>query len=427
MYSKKTNLFLIIAIIFIIYLSNPIFAIKIINNQNISNEQTYQEFKVYFIDVGQGDCIFIHTPSDYSILIDTGSRIYADRVIDFLKNIFVYTIDVFIATHPHEDHIGACQEIFDAFDILSVYHPGFPSNSATYQRFIKSAENEGCPIFTDENIDPGDMINVGGLTTCKILHINQNASNANDASIVTRFDYLSSSFLFTGDIAGNHGDNVESYLVDNWDVNVDFLKVTHHGSRYGSTDYFLREATPILSIISVGENNVYGHPHQEALDRLNQYSQDIFRTDINGNIAVITDGFDWNVLYDKPDDKPNTPKITGPSYGQVGEEYSFMVKTYDPNNDEIFYKWNWSDGSETDWLGPFSSGEEQYASHSWNENGAYVIKVKAKDINGHESSWGSLNVVMPKTKFVKKMMNFFKINSLYSLILHNLKNKNLIF
>jgi len=388
--------------------------------RNSSKEPTSQlylnDLIVYYIDVGQGDSILIQTPDNHFVLIDTGSRSYASKVINFLNQLSVSTLSAFVATHPHEDHIGGCEEIFNAFTILSVYHPEYYINTQTYLRFLNAAQNEGCPIYTDNNVDPGDYIDISNSATCQILHINKYASNANDASIVLRVDYSQVSFLFTGDINGDMGDYVESHLVDSWDVDIDILKVAHHGSRHASTDYFLDEATPDVGIICVGEGNVYGHPHAEALYRLAVHNTDIYRTDLNCDITVTTNGATWAVSCGQQGNEPFPPVISGPSTGTTGVEYQFTAVTTDPNEDQLYYKWDWNDGNISEWLGPYNSGEQVIAYHRWSNAGAYVVRVKAKDVYNFESDWGMLNVIMPINKIstsslIQRLIERFQHNS----------------
>ena len=375
--------------------------LRSVKNNNPVTE-SYGELKVYFIDVGQGDSILIETPENNFILIDTGERSYSSTVINFLYDHSVYNLLAFVGTHPHADHIGGAEEIFNAFNVLSAYDPGYPSTTQTYQRFLNAVQNEGCPLYTDDDLDPGDYIDLGSIVSCQVLNINKDASNANDASIVLRLDYFGVSFLFTGDIHGDKGDYVEIDIVDNWDVNVDILKVAHHGSRDSSINYFLDEATPELSVICCGEGNIYGHPHVETLNRLQNHFSQIYRTDLNGDIMITTDGFSWDINYEKPDDKPVKPTITGTTYGDTGIEYQYGATTSDPNGDKIYYLFDWMDGNTSEWIGPLNSGETAYAWHKWTMAGTYVIKVKAKDTEGHESEWGLLNVIMPRNKEFKR-------------------------
>ena len=401
----KTTMVFVIVILFIGLTLNS--SIGQTTQKSIISPLNYGELQVYFIDVGQGDSILIQTPENYFILIDTGERTYANTVIDFLNDLSVYTLKAFVGTHPHADHIGGAEEIFNAFEIQSAYDPGYDQGTATYQRFLNAVQNEGCPLYNDDDLDPGDYIDFGGSVTCQILNINKDASNTNDASIVLRLDYGSVSFLFTGDVNGDMGDFVELYMVDYWNVDVDILKVAHHGSRHSSVDYFLDEATPSVSIICVGEGNSYGHPHPEALYRLQNHHSQIYRTDYNGNIQVETDGFSWSILYEKPEDEPMKPIITGTTYGMTNVEYMYTATTTDPNGDHLFYMWDWCDGNYSNWMGPYNSGETVYAYHSWTKNGTYIIKVKAKDTEGYESEWGTLNVVMPRSKM--KQIPFYNI------------------
>lgn len=370
----------------------------IVNLKSESNIYTtnYGELVVYFIDVGQGDAILIQTPENNFVLIDTGSKKYDDNLVDFIRNLGVTTLQAFVATHPHEDHIGGCVKLFEQFEILNVYHPGYEMSSQTYQNFIEAAENEFCQIYTDDYLDPGDYIEISNNydVECQILSINKEADNANDASIVLKLEFNDISFLFTGDIETE----VEEYLVDYWDVDIDILKVAHHGSRSSSSDLFLYEATPETSIICVGEDNRYGHPHQEALDRLEYHCQNIYRTDINGDITVTVDreGKDYSVSCEKSVDSPYTPQINGPTYGEEDVEYDYSAYSIDPEGDFIYYYWDWGDGTK-EISDPCFSGETCYAYHEWDE-GTYIIKVQAIDDWGHASPWAKLSVQMPRTK-----------------------------
>ena len=412
---KNIVLILVIFLFFGISINSSV-GIQINNKSNVSNVKStnYGELIVYYIDVGQGDAILIQTPENKFVLIDTGSKEYDTTLVNFIKNLGVFTLEAFIATHPHEDHIGGCVKLFEEFEIMSVYHPGYEMESKIYQDFINAAENEFCPIYTDDYLDPGDYIEISNNYNieCQILSINKNADNANDASIVLRLDFNDVSFLFTGDIESE----VEEYLVDYWDVDIDILKVAHHGSSSSSSDLFLYEATPDVAIISVGEDNRYGHPHQEALDRLEFHCDSIYRTDINGDVIVTVDneGKDYSVSCEKSKDCPYTPQITGPTFGEEDEEHEYTLFTVDPEGDQLYYWIDWGDGSEEMSYKCFS-GEYCYVYHEWDE-GTYTIKVKAIDDWGHESPWARLKIEMPRSQpksnsvfqyFVDNLLNFY--------------------
>lgn len=402
----KTITILTIFFTFAVISINPIISTSI-NKKNGIASTNYGELFVYYIDVGQGDCILIQTPDNFHMLIDAGSNDDTDSIITFLGNHNIYyndTIDVFVATHPHADHIGGVPGIFDAFDIGSVYHPGYNISTTTYQEeFLPAIKNEGCPIYTDDDVDPGDFIDFSFFITCQILNIDKDAKDANAASIVLRMDYDHVSFLFTGDI----DEEVEDDLVYDWDVNIDILKVAHHGSRYSSSDDFLNASSPDVSIICVGEDNSYGHPHNDVLQRLEEQQSKIYRTDINGDITVKTDGTEYTVYYEKSVNHPSTPIIK-----DEPDEHTYSAYSTDPEDDKLYYTWDWDDGGDDLILGPFSSGEKCYNNHTWDEEGTYYIKVKATDEYGYESEWGILKVKMPRKKllinnFLKKLLEKF--------------------
>ena len=134
---------------------------------------------VAFIDVGQGDAIFIETPDNKRVLIDAGPSSAASTVVNHIGPEAVSVIDVFILTHPDADHIGGASDILAAFDVSSVYHPGFYKDTITYSSFLDAVALEGCPVFTDEQIDPGDYISVSASVTFMVLSINADAPDSN--------------------------------------------------------------------------------------------------------------------------------------------------------------------------------------------------------------------------------------------------------
>ena len=253
-------------------------------------EHSAGNLTVHFFDVGQGDAILVESPDSRSMLIDCGPESAAATLVESLKSLSVTTIDILIATHPDSDHIGGADEILAAFDIQSIYHPGFFTDTATYGNFLEAAGAEGCPIYTDDQIDPDDFISFG-QTVVQVLNIDGNAPNSNSASIVLKLEYGTVRFIFTGDIDFD----VENRMMadPSLDLNTDILKVAHHGSRYATSDAFLEAANPIIGVISVGAGNPYGHPSPETLGRLSSHYIEVFRTDVDGTIIISTDGTKW--------------------------------------------------------------------------------------------------------------------------------------
>ena len=247
---------------------------------------------VYFIDVGQGDAALIQTPDGKNILIDSGKGSAYSALNSTLQSKSITVIDVLIATHPHEDHIGGLDEILRDYEVLRVYDSGYYSDSKAYDNFRKAVLAEGCPYYNDTHLDPGETMDWSTEVQFVLIHIDAAASSANDASIIIKMSFGTVDFLFTGDaeIA------TENRILPLFDLDVEILKVGHHGSDTSSGASFLDEVTPLVAVISVGANNTYNHPSPDRLAQLEQRGAEIYRTDLNGSIAITTDGECWDVL-----------------------------------------------------------------------------------------------------------------------------------
>lgn len=240
--------------------------------------------EVHFINVDQGDSIFIITPGASTMLIDSGPRNKRYKVIDYLNNLEIDKIDKIISTHPHEDHIGGMVSIFQNFLIGRVYDSGYVHNTITYNNYIQYViRNEiDFKIAKREN-----KIILCDYVEVIILHPPYPMDDANNSSIVIRLIYDQFSFLFTGDAERE----AEDYIIEfNQPIKSNVLKVGHHGSRTSTNIEFLRSVDPDIAVIQLGKNNRYGHPHDETLQKLIDFEVDIYRTDLHGNIVIKTDG-----------------------------------------------------------------------------------------------------------------------------------------
>lgn len=248
---------------------------------------------VSYIDVGQGDSILIETPDSKHILIDAGPESADMTIISFLQGHSVTTVDALIITHPDADHIGGADEVLATFTVLCVYHPGFVKDTVAYNNFITAANAEGCPIYTDAQIDPGDYLQLSSSVTFQVMAIDAHASDANSASIVIKMSYGTVDFLFEGDAPSS----VESAMIANpsLSLDVEILKVSHHGSSSATSEAFLTATSPALGVICVGADNTYGHPTQQTLSRLAAHGIAVYRTDLDGTVQVTSDGSTWNV------------------------------------------------------------------------------------------------------------------------------------
>ena len=241
--------------------------------------------KVHYIDVWQGDSTFIELPNGKTILIDAGEVEYGDRVVKYIKSLGHSKIDYLFATHPHSDHIGGLKKVVKTFDIGSIYMPDITSNSTLYLDLLKAIETKnkkinivkaGKTIISEDDID------------LKVLApIEDEYEEVNDYSIVLKLTYKEKKFLFMADAEYES----EMDLLDSkYDLIADVLKVGHHGSTSSTNYYFLKAVKPSIGIISVGKNNDYGHPKDTILEKLKKQNVKIYRTDLNGNIVVRTDG-----------------------------------------------------------------------------------------------------------------------------------------
>lgn len=245
---------------------------------------------IYALDVGQGDCFVLVSPSGMTMLIDTGESENADTISAFLTDSSISCLDVVVATHPHSDHIGAMAEIIDEFDVGTVYMPQSTHDTKTYERLIASISENDVELAeawggTDSYIEWDERCTVQILSP---LHGGE-YSNFNDWSIMLRVEYGENSMLFTGD-AETHAESFAMYNLPESCFDATVLKVGHHGSTTSSSSGFLSAVSPEIAIISVGEGNDYGHPDPSTLEKLRLIGADVYRTDQCGNICLIFDG-----------------------------------------------------------------------------------------------------------------------------------------
>lgn len=248
-----------------------------------------KQMKVHYIDVGQGDSIYIKGPEGEDILIDGGGKGKGDEVISYLQSQKVDDIEIMISTHPDADHIGGLDEVLEAYKVESVYAPQVSHTTQAYEDFLLAVKNEGLTI---KPVKTGVMLNVKGVSAKFIAPYREYGTNLNDWSAVLHVTYNQKSFLFTGDAElASEKDMIASKQL----LKADVLKVSHHGADNGSSEEFLRLVQPKYSVISVGSNNSYGHPTAGTLNRLKAIGSTIYRTDLSGNITFTTDGTQLSV------------------------------------------------------------------------------------------------------------------------------------
>jgi competence protein ComEC len=243
--------------------------------------------QVSFINVGQGDAIYISSPYGHNIIIDFGSE---RGLVDLDKRISWWNkkIDLIIISHSHDDHISGLIAIIKKYSVEKIMLTGAENNSIIYSELLKLIKEKNIEILRPHNkqkIILGNNCYLRTLFPQEDLN-NQIIKNLNNTSIVNQLDCLNFKFLFTGDIEME----VENKILEkNIDIKSDVLKVAHHGSISSSQEKFLEKVSPQIAIIMLGKNNSFGHPSYRIIKRLEKLNAQIFRTDLDLTIDLFVD------------------------------------------------------------------------------------------------------------------------------------------
>ncbi|KHD15646.1 ComEC/Rec2 family competence protein [Clostridium butyricum] len=247
---------------------------------------------VHYINVDQGDAILIQV-NNKNLLIDSGPKNHKKQLVKFLTDLNISKLDYVIATHPHEDHIGNMNTVLNSYKVQSFYAPKVYSYTKSFEQMIDSLKSNNLKI---NPIKRGcNTINLGFQTNVEVFSpINDTYDNENNYSPVIKISFGNNSFLFTGDAEKEIEDKL---ILLNDDLKADILKVSHHGSSSSTSDAFLNRVSPKYAVISVGKNNIYDHPNDTIISKLNTYKINILRTDIQNNITLISDGTNISYKY----------------------------------------------------------------------------------------------------------------------------------
>lgn len=251
------------------------------DNTAVSSEGN-SDVSVHFLDIGQGDSIFVELPNGECMLIDAGVANKGEFIESYISESGYNKIDYLVATHPHADHIGSMAYIVRNMDIGQVYMPNVSTTTKTYEKLLEAIQQKGLKIKSAKagmNIVEESDLRVDILAPVKI-----DEDELNNCSIIIKITYGYDSYLFIGDAEKEELDTVSS------DMSADVLKVGHHGSRTSTTEKFLEQVNPKYAVISCGADNDYGHPHKETIDLLKMLDVEYYRTDIEGTITITSDG-----------------------------------------------------------------------------------------------------------------------------------------
>lgn len=275
--TMKTRLFLICAALAI--------GIHMVTAQSDGN------LHLFALNVGQGDAIFLRTPSGYNILIDGGPDNTVLSELGEVMPLFDRELDFVILTHPDRDHIGGLPAVIERFTVRAVVVSPIQKKSGLTEKFWHAVESKQIPVISAH--PQHDIILDDGLTLDFLYPYESGAAGVsngkvNNASVVAKVIYRETKVLLTGDIEieAEHA-LIEGNRRGEIDVRADILKIAHHGSRTSSTDAFLKTVKPRLCLISAGKGNSFGHPHSDVLERLTKNCGEVARTDTDGRVEII--------------------------------------------------------------------------------------------------------------------------------------------
>lgn len=251
-------------------------------NINDSDSKSENDLVVHYLDVGQGDSIFIELPSSETMLIDAGVSGLGEGIVDYINDCGYSKIDYLVATHPHADHIGSMAYVVENMHIGEIYMPKVSTTTRTYEKLLTAISDKGLKIKSAHSgmsiADESDFsIDVLGPVTI-------DEDSLNNCSVLLKITHKNNKFLFIGDAEKQELGTV------NADLSADVLKVGHHGSRTSTTEDLLERVDPSIAVISLGKDNDYGHPHKSTINLLNKFNVATYRTDEDGTIIMSSDG-----------------------------------------------------------------------------------------------------------------------------------------
>ena len=293
----KRNFFEILIILLAFLIINNQDKIKNLFNQN--NNQNQNDYintnndllKVHYLDVDQGDSIFIELPNNETMLIDAAESYQSENIINYLKNLNYQKIDYVIGTHPHTDHIGGLKNIINTFEIGKIFMPKVVSTTKTYESLLMAIKDKNLKINTAKagtSIIDTDTLKINILAPNNSIY-----TELNNYSVVTKITYGTTKFLFMGDSEKL----IENEIKEN--VTADVIKIGHHGSNTSSSIDFIKKVNAKYGIISVGLNNKYNLPKEETITNWENSGTKIYLTSTNGTIRASSDGTNIKIESEK--------------------------------------------------------------------------------------------------------------------------------
>lgn len=266
----------------------------------VSKNDSNNDLKVMYLDVGQGDAILIQSQGE-AMLIDAGEKEQGSTVTGYLEQENIKSLKYIICTHPHSDHIGGMAEVIKEFSADVIFLGNQKYDTETYNNLIHLVDKRK---ITKVYPKAGDSYHLGGSLFEFLTPFGKDyGENTNNYSLVIKLTNGKNSFLFTGDM---EEEAEEDLLSKGRDLETDVLKVGHHGSLTSSSLAFLRAVDPVYAVISVGKDNSYGHPSGITLANLEDEDVQVYRTDIMGTVVINSDGENLSVKTEGTNPKQTT-------------------------------------------------------------------------------------------------------------------------
>ncbi|WP_456275300.1 MBL fold metallo-hydrolase [Bacillus sp. AK128] len=253
-----------------------------------------RQLEVHFINVGQGDSVLAIMPNGKKMLVDGGPKESGETVVSYLKKHNITELDLVVSTHPDADHIGGLIEVLQLVKVKQILDTGKFHTTDTYREYLQIIRTKQIPIKLariDKSIELDDKVEINVLNSYNAVQEN------NEASVVMKLSLGEIDYLLSADAE----ENSEKEMIANYQLDAEIIKVAHHGSVTSTTEEFLDRVSPDVAILSFGEENPYGHPHNEVVERLKENGIEMYATAGYESLVVKTNGRSYKV-YSKVDD-----------------------------------------------------------------------------------------------------------------------------
>lgn len=246
------------------------------------------ELEVHFLDVGQGDSALVIFPNGKKMLVDGGPRTSGMSVVNYLRQHNIHELDLVVSTHPDEDHLGGLLDVLNQIHVKQVLDSGKAHTTETYREYVQVLRAYNVPIVVAKE---GQTIHLDKWVNIEVLNSNNGEEDNNEASVVMKLTMGKIDYLLAADAEVG----AEFDMVRDYDLEAEILKAGHHGSFTSSTQPLLKEVNPDVTILSYGDDNLYGHPHKDVVERLKGLGTTMYSTAQSGAIIVKTNGWSYDI------------------------------------------------------------------------------------------------------------------------------------